>query len=479
MKRRDFLKAAGFGAAALALSCRTNTMQSAQHKKKPNIVYILADDLGYAEVGCYGQKKIKTPNIDKLAADGMKFTQHYSGNPVCAPSRCALMTGLHTGHTQVRGNKQVGGDEGWVLGSTVGGQWPIKADTVTVAKILTKAGYTTGAFGKWGLGRVGTTGDPNKQGFDHFYGYICQRQAHTFYPNHLWRDGEIEWIEANKDGKEQVYSHDLIAAEALKFIKAYKDRPFFLYVPFTIPHMALHVPEDSLAEYRGKWPDPPYTGDKGYFPHPNPRACYAGMVTRMDRDVGRIMALLKELGLDDNTLVIFTSDNGPTFNGGSDSVFFESAKPLRGLKGSVYEGGIRVPYIARWPGRIKAGSTSNHISAFWDFLPTCCELIGEDPPKDIDGISMLPTLFGRDQQQRKHDYLYWELRGQQAIRMGKWKALRLKPGRKIELYDLDSDIAESKDLTDEHPEIVAKATEIFRTGRTESEVFPLPNAKSS
>jgi arylsulfatase len=243
--------------------------------------------------------------------------------------------------------------------------------------------------------------------------------------------------------------------------------------------MALHVPEDSLAEYRGKWPDPPYTGDKGYFPHPNPRACYAGMVTRMDRDVGRIMALLKELGLDDNTLVIFTSDNGPTFNGGSDSVFFESAKPLRGLKGSVYEGGIRVPYIARWPGRIKAGSTSNHISAFWDFLPTCCELIGEDPPKDIDGISMLPTLFGRDQQQRKHDYLYWELRGQQAIRMGKWKALRLKPGRKIELYDLDSDIAESKDLTDEHPEIVAKATEIFRTGRTESEVFPLPNAKSS
>jgi len=479
MKRRDFLKAAGFGAAALALSCRTNTMQSAQHKKKPNIVYILADDLGYAEVGCYGQKKIKTPNIDKLAADGMKFTQHYSGNPVCAPSRCALMTGLHTGHTQVRGNKQVGGDEGWVLGSTVGGQWPIKADTVTVAKILTKAGYTTGAFGKWGLGRVGTTGDPNKQGFDHFYGYICQRQAHTFYPNHLWRDGEIEWIEANKDGKEQVYSHDLIAAEALKFIKAYKDRPFFLYVPFTIPHMALHVPEDSLAEYRGKWTDPPYTGDKGYFPHPNPRACYAGMVTRMDRDVGRIMALLKELGLDDNTLVIFTSDNGPTFNGGSDSVFFESAKPLRGLKGSVYEGGIRVPYIARWPGRIKAGSTSNHISAFWDFLPTCCELIGEDPPKDIDGISMLPTLFGRDQQQRKHDYLYWELRGQQAIRMGKWKALRLKPGRKIELYDLDSDIAESKDLTDEHPEIVAKATEIFRTGRTESEVFPLPNAKSS
>ncbi len=481
MKRRDFLKAAaGFGATALALSCRTDAIQttSAERKKKANIVYILADDLGYAELGCYGQKKIKTPNIDKLAAEGMKFTQHYSGNPVCAPSRCALMTGLHTGHTQVRGNKQVGGKEGWKLGSTIGGQWPLKAGTVTVAGILKDAGYTTGAFGKWGLGLVGTTGDPNKQGFDHFFGYICQRQAHTFYPNHLWRDGEVEWIEANKDGKEQVYSHDLIAQEALKFIKTNKDRPFFLYVPFTIPHVALQVPEDSLAEYRGKWPDPPYNGDKGYFPHPNPRACYAAMVTRMDKDVGRIMSLLKDLSLDDNTLVIFTSDNGPTFNGGSDSAFFESAKPLRGLKGSVYEGGIRVPYIARWPGRIKAASTSNHISAFWDFLPSCCELIGKVPPEDIDGISMLPTLFGRHQEQRKHEYLYWELRGQQAIRMGKWKALRRKPGRKIELYDLDSDIAESKDLADEHPEVVAEMAKIFRAGRTESEMFPLPKAKS-
>jgi len=479
MKRRDFLKAAGFSAAALTLSQNTDIIHASEHKKKLNIVYIMADDLGYAELGCYGQKKIKTPNIDKLAAEGMKFTQHYSGNPVCAPSRCALMTGLHTGHAQIRSNKQVGGKAGWVLGSTIGGQWPIRADTVTVAKILKKAGYTTGAFGKWGLGRAGTTGDPNKQGFDHFYGYICQRQAHTYYPNHLWRDGEIEWIEENKDGKEEVYSHDLIAAEALKFIKANKDRPFFLYVPFTIPHVALQVPEDSLAEYRGKWPDPPYTGDKGYFPHPDPRACYAAMITRMDRDAGRIMSLLKELKLDNNTLVIFTSDNGPTFNGGTDSVFFESAKPLRGLKGSVYEGGIRVPYIARWPGRIKAGSTSNHISAFWDFLPTCCELIGVEPPQDIDGISMLPTLLGQDQRQKKHKYLYWELRGQQAIRMGKWKAVRTRPGRKIELYDLDSDIAESKDLADEQPEIVAEMAEIFKTDRTESEVFPLPKAKTS
>jgi arylsulfatase A len=480
VRRRDFLKATGFGAAALILSCHTNTIQtsSADRRKNPNIIYIFADDLGYAELGCYGQKKIKTPNVDKLAAEGMRFTQHYSGNPVCAPSRCALMTGLHTGHAQIRDNKQVGGDEGWSLGSTIGGQWPLEAGTVTVTEILKEAGYTTGAFGKWGLGRVGTTGDPNKQGFDHFFGYICQRQAHMYYPNHLWRNGKIEWIEANKDGKEQVYSHDLIAQEALKFITANKDHTFFLYVPFTIPHMALQVPEDSLAEYRGKWPDPPYKGDKGYFAHPNPRACYAAMITRMDKDVGRIMALLKELALDDNTLVIFTSDNGPTFNGGSDSAFFESAKPLRGLKGSVYEGGIRVPYIARWPGRITAAGTNNHISAFWDFLPTCCELIGEEPPQDIDGISMLPTLLGRHQQQKKHEYLYWELNGQQAIRMDKWKAIRIKPGRKIELYDLDSNIAESKNLADEHPEVVAKMAEIFRTGRTESEVFLLPEAKS-
>jgi len=481
MKRRDFLKSAGFGAAALALSGHRDTLPtatSAEGRKKPNIVYILADDLGYAEVGCYGQEKIRTPNIDKLASEGMRFTQHYSGNPVCAPSRCALMTGLHTGHTQVRGNKQVGGTEGWKLGSTIGGQWPIRADTVTVAKILKEAGYATGAFGKWGLGRAGTPGDPNKQGFDHFYGYICQRQAHTYYPNHLWRDGKVEWIEANRGGEEQVYSHDLIAAEALKFIKANKGRPFFLYVPFTIPHVALQVPQDSLAEYKGKWPDPPYTGDKGYFPHPNPRACYAGMVTRMDRDVGRIISLLKDLALEDNTLVIFTSDNGPTFNGGSDSAFFESAKPLRGLKGSVYEGGIRVPYIARWPGRIRAGSTSDHISAFWDFLPTCCELIGEDPPADIDGISMLPAFFGQRQKQKKHKYLYWELRGQQAVRMGKWKALRLKPDRKIALYDLDKDIGESHDVAGEHPDVVAEMADIFRTGRTGSEVFPLSKTRS-
>jgi arylsulfatase len=482
MQRRDFLKAVGYGAAGMALSGCANAPQQAgfgTKRKGANIVYIIADDLGYAEVGCYGQKKMKTPNIDKLASQGMKFTQHYSGNPVCAPSRCVLMTGKHSGHAQVRGNKQVGGKEGWKLGSTIGGQWPLKAGTVTVAGILKDAGYRTGAFGKWGLGRVGTTGEPNKQGFDHFFGYNCQRQAHTYYPNHLWRDGKVEWIEANKEGKEGAYSHDLIANEALKFVKANKDRPFFLYVPFTIPHVALQVPEDSLAEYKDKWPDPPYTGDKGYFPHPNPRACYAAMVTRMDRDVGRIMSLLKELKLEDNTIVMFTSDNGPTFNGGSDSAFFESAHPLRGLKGSVYEGGIRVPFIVRWPGKIKAGSTSKHICAFWDVLPTCCELIGVDAPGDIDGISMLPTLLGQRGKQKKHKYLYWELGGRQGVRMGRWKAVRPGPNRKIQLYDLNKDIGEQNDVADANPKIAAKMAELMRTGRTKSDVFPMPKPKPS
>jgi len=477
--RREFVKTAGLGAAALALGgCASAGQSKAAPKARPNIVFILADDLGYAEVGCYGQKKIRTPNIDRLAAEGMRFTHHYSGNPVCAPSRCALMTGLHTGHAQIRGNKQVGGKEGWKLGSTIGGQWPLKEGTVTVAKILKQAGYTTGAFGKWGLGRVGTSGDPQKQGFDRFYGYICQRQAHTYYPNHLWSDGKIEWIKENEGGKQVVYSHDLIAEQALEFIRANADRPFFCYVPFTIPHVALQVPADSLAEYLGKWPDPPYDGKKGYVPHEHPRACYAAMVTRMDKDVGRITRLIDELGLGPRTLIIFTSDNGPTYAGGADSEFFESADGLRGLKGSVYEGGIRVPFIARWPGKIKPGSQTPHVSAFWDFLPTVCELIGVDAPAGIDGVSYLPTLLGKASRQKKHDVLYWELRGRQAVRLGDYKAVRAKAGGKVELYNLATDEAEQHDLAEEQPELLAKMTELLRTSRTESDVFPLPKGKS-
>ncbi len=477
--RRDFLKKSGLCLASLAIpGCKGAEASSnqGQNGKPPNIIYIMADDLGYAELGCYGQGKIKTPNIDRLASQGMKFTQHYSGNPVCAPSRCSLMTGLHTGHTQIRGNKQIGGEEGWQLGSTKGGQYPIKEDTVTVAKLLQRAGYKTGAFGKWGLGTYGSSGAPDKQGFDHFYGYICQRQAHTYYPNHLWRDGQVEWLNENKDGKEKTYSHDLIAEEALQFIRKYKDKPFFCYVPFTIPHVALQAPEDSLNEYKGKWPETPFEGSATYSAQENPRACYAAMVTRMDRSVGQIMALLGELGLDDNTLVIFTSDNGPTFNGGSDSVFFESAKPLRGLKASVYEGGIRIPFVARWPGKIKSGSSSDHISAFWDFLPTCCEIAGTEPPSEIDGISMLPTLLSKKARQKKHKYLYWELRYQQAIRMGDWKAVRfLKKNQTDEfyVYNLKEDIGEQHDLAESNPEVAALLKEMMDKAHVDSDVFPL------
>jgi arylsulfatase len=481
MKRRDFLKAAGWGAVSLAgpraLGANDATTTTAQ-KRRPNVVFILADDLGYADVGCYGQKKIQTPNIDRLAAEGMRFTQHYAGDAVCAPSRCTLMTGYHSGHGQVRDNMQVGGQEGWTLGSTIGGQWPLAEGTFTVAHLFRKAGYTTGAFGKWGLGRVGTSGDPQKQGFDHFFGYICQRQAHTYYPNHLWRDGEIVWIQENKDGAERVYSHDLIAEEALKFVKANQERPFFLYVPFTIPHVSLQVPEDSLTQYKGQWPDPPYDGKKGYVAHPNPRACYAAMVSRMDKDVGRITALLKELRLEDNTLVIFASDNGPTPSGGEDPAFFESAGPLGGLKGSLYEGGIRVPFIARWPGKIKPGSESDHVSAFWDFLPTCAELIDEQSPQGIDGISILPTLLGRPEGQKRHQYLYWELNGQQAVRMGDWKAVRPKPGQKTQLFSLAMDAGERINVADKQSQIVAQMEEIFTKGRTESEVFPLQKPRA-
>jgi arylsulfatase len=478
MQRRDFLKTTLMGAAVgLPFFCtQRGTCETA---KRPNVVFILADDLGYADLGCYGQKKIKTPHIDRLAAEGMRFTQAYAGNPVCAPSRCTLMTGYHSGHAQVRDNRQVGEGDAWALGSTTSGQWPLAEGTFTVGHLFQRAGYVTGLFGKWGLGRVGATGDPQKQGFDHFFGYICQRQAHTYYPNHLWRDGQVFWIEENKNGAEKVYSHDLIAEEALKFIRSNKDKPFFLYVPFTIPHVALQVPQDSLAEYKDRWEDPSYDGKRGYVPHEDPRACYAGMVSRMDKDVGRIAARLKELGLDENTLVIFASDNGPTNAGGSDSAFFGNAGPLRGLKGSVWEGGIRAPFIARWPGRIKPGSESDHICAFWDFLPTCAELLGVQSPAGIDGISILPTLLGGPGPQQKHTHLYWELNGQQAVRMGDWKAIRLKPGEKTRLFDLRTDVAEKNDVAAEHPDVLARAEDLFRNGRTESEVFPLQKPKAN
>ncbi len=434
--------------------------------RRPNIILIVADDLGYAELGCYGQKKIRTPNLDRMAAQGMRFTQNYAGSPVCAPSRCCLMTGKHGGHAAIRNNKAVKPE----------GQEPLPAGEVTVALLLQKLGYTTAAFGKWGLGPPGSHADPNRMGFGLFYGYNCQGHAHNHYPTYLWRnDRRVEL-----DGKQ--YSQDLFEAEALRFVRANRDRPFFLYVPFTVPHLALQVPEDSLAPYKGKWPDPPYDGKKGYRPHKTPRAAYAAMVSRMDRSVGRILDLVRELGLAENTLVLFTSDNGPTHSGGgSQSAFFESAGPFRGLKGDVYEGGLRVPLIAWWPGKVPAGVVSEHVCYFPDYLPTLLDVAGRPDavPRGLDGISFLPTLLGRPADQRKHEYLFWEFAGyggQQAVRLGDWKAVRrgLQKGvGPLELYNLRTDIGERNNVAARHPEVVARVERILREGRVPSKVFPL------
>ncbi len=450
-------------------------------KRPPNIIYVLADDLGFNEVGCYGQSKIKTPNIDRIAREGMRFTQHYSGSPVCAPSRCVLLTGKHTGNAYVRDNYEMGG---WKRDSKEG-QLSLLKDTFTLPKLLQKNGYRTGAMGKWGLGGPDSPGHPNLQGFDEWYGYLCQRVAHNYYPTHLWRNQEKHVLSnpyfaahqkfsGRPDNPESYakyagedYSMDFMTREALTFVRENKDRPFFLYLPFPVPHVSLQVPEDSLEEYRGKFNDQPYLGNKGYLPHPSPRAAYAAMITRMDRDIGSVLDLLDGLSLSRNTIVFFSSDNGPTFNGGCDREFFDSAGPLHGGKCELYEGGIRVPFVVRWPGHIAAGTISDHVSAFWDVLPTIAEIIGAKTPGDIDGISFLPTLLGRGDQEQ-HDSLYWEYharKGMQAVRMGDWKALRLNrrdnPNGPVELYNLAVDLGETKDVSAKNPQVVRKIVEVM------------------
>ncbi len=496
LNRREFLKTMGLGAAAVSLPGAFT--QCGPGTRKPNIIFILADDLGYGELGCYGQQKIHTPNIDRLAKEGITFTQHYSGSAVCAPSRCCLLTGKHTGHSYIRINDEMNERGDVWKDPNIEGQRPLLPGTATMGTLLRKAGYRTGAVGKWGLGGPGSTGVPNKQGFHHWYGYLCQRQAHNYYPTHLWRNEEKHILEGNTyfkphqkfpgeknpddtdsygDYSGKHYATDSMTEEALQFIRESKDGPFFLYAAYPLPHVALQVPEDSLEEYRGKFPETPYRGQKAYLPHIAPRAAYAAMITRLDRDVGRIMALLKELGLDDDTLVIFTSDNGPTYAGGVDYTFFNSAGPLRGLKGSLYEGGIRVPTIARWPKKIKAGTKNTHISAFWDWLPTFTQLAGCPTPNDIDGISLLPTLTGENTQ-KQHKYLYWEhARKHQAVRSGKWKGIRHLPDTVIELYDLEKDPGETQDVAAEHPEMVREIADIMENGRTESERYPLVKEK--
>jgi len=488
--------------AFFAISChRENAVNN-----RPNIIYILADDLGYGDLGCYGQQKIETPNIDRLAETGMLFTQHYSGSPVCAPSRCVLLTGKHTGHAHIRGNDEWG-ERGpvWdyvemIRNPELEGQRPLPEGTVTIGTLLQQAGYRTAIVGKWGLGAPHTEGIPNKQGFDLFYGYNCQRQAHTYNPVHLWRntekvftgndtvppgsklpEGADPYDKASySDFWLEVYSPDLMFREIQGFVEENKNRPFFLYWATPIPHVALQVTPEWIDYYVNKFGDEePYTGDQGYFPHRYPHAAYAGMISYLDDQVGRLVKQLKSLDIYKNTLIIFTSDNGPTYNGGTDTPWFNSAGIFKEepgwAKGSVHEGGIRVPMIASWPGRIPAGSRTDHISAFWDVLPTFCEITQVEKPEDTDGISFLPAILGQKDQEA-HKYLYWEFpanRGQQAVRMGKWKAIRrniFSGNMEIELYDLENDPREQHDISSEHPEIMMEMEEIMKQSHTPAEI---------
>jgi len=438
---------------------------------RPNIVLIMADDLGYGDLGCYGQTLIRTPRLDRMADEGMRFTHAYASAPVCAPTRCQLLTGKHSGHAFIRDNKEVQPE----------GQTPIPDNTQTLPKLLREQGYATGATGKWAMGPPGSSGDPMRQGLDFFYGYNCQRQAHNFYPTHLWRNSTKEMLDGNTPGNlvGAHYAHDLIIDEALDFIRRSKDTPFFLYVPVIIPHVALQVPDDSLDEYRGQLDDAPYDGRQGYLPHPTPHAAYAAMVTRLDRDVGRIIDLLAELGLEHDTIVIFTSDNGPTHGrvGGADSAFFNSAGGLRGLKGSLYEGGIRVPFIARWPGVVPPGTISDFPCTSYDMMPTLLDLSGGATPTDIDGTSIAPVLTGQSEQPTR-EWLYWEFPGyggQQALRLGDLKAIRVqmhKGPAEIEIYDLAVDSAETTNIASNHPELVARAVDIMKHARVASPLFP-------
>jgi len=440
----------------------------------PNIIYILADDAGYGDLSCYGQTKFKTPNIDALAKNGLRFTNHYSGSTVCAPSRSVLFTGLHTGHTPIRGNKETRPE----------GQYPMPDSLTNLARVFKEAGYVTGAFGKWGLGPPGSIGDPLNQGFDRFYGYNCQRFGHNYYPYHLWSDRDSVVLEANRGNNNGDYAPQLIQQELMRFIEENKERPFFLYMPTIIPHAELVAPEKYMNKYRGLYgKEEPYQGvDDGEFlrqgpyqSQSDPRAAFAAMMSLLDDQVGAIVKKVNDLGLAENTLIIFTSDNGPHLEGGADPDFFDSNGPLRGYKRDLYEGGIRVPMIAYWPETIEPG-VSDHVSAFWDVMPTMAELIGQPVPP-IDGLSFLATLLG-EKDQLDHDYLYWEFHekgGRQAVRKGNFKAVRYdvfeNPNTTPELYDLSKDISEQQNIAEEYPLIITEMENIMATTRIPSEVF--------
>ncbi len=444
---------------------------------KPNIIYIMADDLGYADIGPFGQTLIQTPYLDQMAREGMKFTQHYAGTAVCAPSRCVLMTGLHTGHAEIRGNKQ------YPPGNN--GQQPISAATKTIAEYMKELGYHTGLIGKWGLGNTGTSGDPNQQGFDYAFGYLDQVLAHNYFPDHLIRNGEkiplsneVTYLDTSYWHKglgsyatrKKEYSHDLFVEDALQYIETHRNEPFFLYLPITIPHDNGEAPKGDRME----------VPSQGIYTHKDwgkDEKDYAAMITRMDEGIGRILSQLEELGLTEETLLIFTSDNGP-MPGESFTDFFDSNGSLRGGKRDLYEGGIRVPMIARWKGTVQAGASSAHISAFWDVLPTLIEVAGGEIPSGIDGLSFLPTLKGQNKQ-ATHPYLYWEFHektGAQAIRQNHWKAIRndaiTQAGNELELYDLRTDIGETQNVAKQFPEKVAEIEALIEQAHSHSPLFP-------
>ena len=480
----------GFSMGCISCSSEKKT------ERTPNIIYFLADDLGYGELGVYGQSIIKTPNIDALAKNGMMFTKHYSGAPVCAPARYVFLTGKHAGHSYIRGNDEwnergdVWNYEEVYHNPGLEGQRPIPKNTVTLGDQLKKAGYTTSIFGKWGLGAPESDGIPTLQGFDFFYGYNCQRQAHNLYPAHLWENETKVLLnnqlipprtkldslanplkeESYKKFTQKDYAPQKIQEKALSFIDENKDTPFFMYYASPLPHLPLQAPKAEVDKYRkilGE--EEPYLGDDSYFPNRYPRATYAAMISYLDHQLGELVKKLKEEGIYENTVIIFSSDNGPTYLGGVDYDYFESSKPFSNgygrTKGFVYEGGIRVPLIVSWPNSIKPGTHSEHISAFYDLMPTISDLAGVPPPNSIDGISFKSTLL--NQEQTQHDFLYWEFpsyNGQQAVRLGKWKGIRkniFDGNLDIELYNLETDIKEQLNIASQHPKIVARIKSIM------------------
>ena len=448
MDRREFLKTTAAGATSLAAG-------AAEAAARPNIIFILADDLGYGDLGCYGQQRIKTPNLDRLAAEGIRFTQAYSGATVCAPSRCCLMTGKHGGHATVRGNKR----------PEVG----LRPDEVTLPALLKKAGYRTALSGKWGLGGPSTRSMPNQRGFDEFFGYLDQLHAHNSYPEHLWQNEEEVFLTENWFNRRKKFAPDLFTEKALEFVKRRESRPFFLYLAYTVPHA-----DNELGAFQGNGievpSDEPYSNENW----PQVERNFAALITRMDRDIGTLLAALGDGGIDQSTLIVFSSDNGPHREGGHDPDYFSSRGPLRGIKRDLYEGGIRMPFLTRWTGRIRGGQVSGQVLAFWDILPSLCELAGVPRPASLDGISVLPALLG--ERRVEHPPLYWEFheRGfSQAVRFGDWKAVRNNPQKPIELYDLKADIGEKNDVAAGNAPVAQKAAGLMKSLRVDSPDFPI------